>query len=216
MRIAEQDDTLRYAGAYDLLYASTNLLWPSKPGRMVAAAANIHSPGRALDLGCGDGKNLVFLERSGWCVDGVDVSELAIQALERRFESGEIAPRGEITHGDAVATPIKKSFYDLVVCYGLYHCLNDEELMDVHGKVLEGVRPGGLFAFAVFNDQLPIPEEHHTGTLYLRSIAAVFSMCAGWEVVSAEYGRITEAHPPLVPTHCHALTGGLLRKPSAN
>lgn len=214
MRIKEFKIETQREGAYDALYASTNLLWPNKPGRMITAAAEAHPPGRSLDLGCGDGKNLVFLERLGWSVDAIDISPLALRGLGWRLQLEDLTPKGEIRKEDAVTAQLETSAYDLAICYGLYHCLTDEELLQVHDKVVQAIKPGGLFAFAVFNDNQPVPENHRTGSLFLRPENNVQSMCPGWEALSVEYGEITEAHPPLVPIHSHALTWGLLRKPS--
>src|SRR5258706_9071309 len=47
------------------------------------------SPGRAVDLGCGNGRNAIFLARRGFVVDGVDYSQRAIDwAAERVREAG--------------------------------------------------------------------------------------------------------------------------------
>ena len=77
-------------GPYDDLYEAAGRLWPDTPGRMVVRAAEaIAKPVRTLDLGCGDGKNMAYLERLGWTVDGVDLSPVACaEAARRRAESG--------------------------------------------------------------------------------------------------------------------------------
>ena len=74
-------------GPYDRLYASRELLWSDEPGRMVKLAIERMDPARALDLGCGDGRNALSLEKAGWTVDGFDISEIAIRRARQRFSS---------------------------------------------------------------------------------------------------------------------------------
>jgi hypothetical protein len=52
-------------GPYDQLYRSRLFLWPDRPGRMVRLAADTMIPHRALDVGCGDGKDVSFLASRG-------------------------------------------------------------------------------------------------------------------------------------------------------
>jgi SAM-dependent methyltransferase len=51
--------------------------------------SGLFPPGRALELGCGPGRNAIFLAKQDWKVDAVDLSSEAIQwAKERAAEAG--------------------------------------------------------------------------------------------------------------------------------
>jgi SAM-dependent methyltransferase len=65
------------------------------------------SPGRALDVGCGPGRNALFLARNGFQVDAVDISATAIRWATERAEGLDVRFR----HGDAFAT---EGSYNLV------------------------------------------------------------------------------------------------------
>ena len=200
-------------GPYDRLYAAAGLLWPDKAGRMVTLAADMRPPGHALDVGCGDGKNLVYLERRGWVVDGIDISPLAISATQQRAASSGHNLRGEIRCGTACTSSFRLHHYELAIAYGLYHCLTDSEVEFVHCNLARSLKPGGLFAFAAFNDDLPVPSDHGTGQIYLRPKQHILTLVAGWEIVAIQYGEISESHLPLVQEHRHSLTWGLFRVP---
>jgi SAM-dependent methyltransferase len=201
------------AGPYDALYRAVDVLWPSRPGRMVRRASEIATPGRALDVGCGDGKNLYFLERNGWRVDGVDVSEAACRAAELRLRRKNWVQRGWLRCQDAVATEWCRSHYDLVVCYGVLHCLRDDEARTVFDAAFSALVPGGLLAIAAFNDELPVPEGHGTSQLYLRRRDYVLQAAGAYDQLDVAFGTITESHEPLIGEHRHSLTWALLRKP---
>lgn len=204
-------------GPYHRLYAAAEVLWPDRPGRMVRKAAEIAAkPGKALDIGCGDGKDVLHLEDRKWKVTGIDISQLAVDAAEKRFsryygKSGVM--RSSISRANAVTYDYPASAYDLVIAYGLYHCLDDDELMAVHTGAVKALKPGGLFAFAAFNDRLPVPDDHHTGEMYLRDESHIFELARDdLELIEHEIGEIEEDHAPMVAQHRHSLTWALFRK----
>lgn len=51
-----------------------------------------HQPERALDIGCGTGTNLLYLARSGWQVDGIDFSWLAVRRARHRLAKAGFPP----------------------------------------------------------------------------------------------------------------------------
>ena len=198
-------------GAYDRLYASRDFLWPARAGRMVRRAVSLRGAGRALDAGCGDGKNALFLSNLGWIVDGFDISRLAISACERRFSSiGQRANR--IWNDDCRTVTIEPETYDMVVAYGLYHCLNDAELEATHRRLTAALKKGGLFVCATFNDMLPLPANHATGDLVLRPHDHVEALFKGWTPIELEKGVIEEDHLPLVGWHQNSLTWAIFEK----
>jgi len=205
-------------GPYHGLYGVRDLLWPGRPGRMVRRAVEVFgAPAQALDVGCGDGKNLVFLEDCGWRVTGIDISSRAISAAARRqreFFGPSVSMKSELLHADAITYDYEPSCYELAIAYGLYHCLDDEGLIRVHAGIVDSLKPGGLFAFAAFNDALPLPIDHGTGEIFLRPERHIFDLVAGdLELLYHEVGEICEDHLPLVPEHRHSLTWALFRKP---
>jgi SAM-dependent methyltransferase len=63
---------------WDRRYYGTELLWTAEPNRFVAAELRDLPPGRALDLGAGEGRNAVWLAGRGWRVTAVDFSPVAL------------------------------------------------------------------------------------------------------------------------------------------
>ena len=59
-------------------YSGRELVWASAPNQFLVAEAGAMAPGRALDLGCGEGRNAVWLAEQGWEVTAVDFSDVAI------------------------------------------------------------------------------------------------------------------------------------------
>jgi SAM-dependent methyltransferase len=200
-------------GPYDRLYACRDLLWPAEPGRMVRRAHAISVPGRALDAGCGDGKNAAFLIERDWSVDAFDVSSLATDACRRRLGVVSKSPRLRLWQADCRSAVLVPADYDMVISYGLYHCLNDVDLHSTHYRLARSLKPGGLFVCATLNDNLPLPRDHGTDSLTLRAEHHLRGLFTGWDEIQFEIGTIEEDHLPLVARHHHSLTWAIYRRP---
>ena len=65
-------------------YAAAELVWSSEPNQFVVQACSGLRPGRALDLGAGEGRNAVWLAGVGWTVTAVDFAENAVSRITAR------------------------------------------------------------------------------------------------------------------------------------
>ncbi|MEU9447086.1 class I SAM-dependent methyltransferase [Streptomyces sp. NPDC048304] len=113
-------------------------------------------PGRALDLGCGPGRNALHLAARGFEVDAVDLSPAAVAwAEERAREAGDTAGAVRFHCGDAFALTTGSATglcgpYDLVYDAGCFHHLPPHRRIS-HLALLERVlAPGGHFALTCF------------------------------------------------------------------
>lgn len=85
------------AEAWDERYRSAPKLWSGKPNpQLVREAAGLH-PGKALDVGCGEGADAIWLAQQGWTVTAVDVSAVA---LERAAAHEKTALDRESVHAE--------------------------------------------------------------------------------------------------------------------
>lgn len=67
-------------------YASQPLLWDVDPGPFLAGELGDRPPGRALDLGAGEGRTALWLAQRGWRVTAVDFSDVALDRGRQRVE----------------------------------------------------------------------------------------------------------------------------------
>ena len=126
--------------------------WSGRPnGRLVAEVAGL-TPGRALDIGCGEGADAIWLARQGWTVTAIDVSDVAVT---RAREAAELAGAAvEWVRGDALRTPFPAGSFDLVSMQ--YPALPKAAGEAAVRALLDTVRPGGLL-LAVYHD---LDDEH--------------------------------------------------------
>jgi len=92
-----------------------------------------HPPGRALDLGCGTGTNLVRLAQAGWQVTGVDFVGKAVKLAQEKLH--RLGLEGEVICGDVLDLHPLHPPYDLVLDIGCYHGL-DQTSREVYRRNL--------------------------------------------------------------------------------
>ncbi|WP_432060704.1 class I SAM-dependent methyltransferase [Streptomyces sp. S1] len=167
------------SGWWDGFYADRDRPVPffvAKPDEsLVSYARRGLLPGRGsrvLDLGCGPGRNALYLASLGYEVDAVDLSPTAIRwAEERARETGAEGVR--FVCGDAFAPGVLDGPpYDLVHDSGCFHHLPPHRRVG-HLALLDRVlAPGGLFSLTAFaageggmGSELPDADFYRNGRL---------------------------------------------------
>lgn len=80
---------LKAAEFWETRYRDGGRLWSGRPNSLLVREAAQLPPGRALDLGCGEGADAVWLASRGWRVTGVDISHTALErAAAHAAEAG--------------------------------------------------------------------------------------------------------------------------------
>lgn len=76
---------------WDRRYADPELVWPKEPNLWVAEIVGPMSPGTALDVAAGEGRNALWLVERGWTVVATDFSEVAIERC-RSLAAARLGP----------------------------------------------------------------------------------------------------------------------------
>lgn len=75
---------------WDERYGSRDRLWSGRPNPQLVAQVSELPPGTALDVGCGEGGDAIWLAQRGWTVTGVDVSPVGLKrAAAHAGQAGE-------------------------------------------------------------------------------------------------------------------------------
>ncbi|MFD8706320.1 class I SAM-dependent methyltransferase [Kitasatospora sp. NPDC059648] len=129
--------------SWDDRYAASDLVWGAAPNQWVVRELAGSTPGRALDLATGEGRNAIWLATRGWEVTGLDFSAVALERAERLTAElpDEVADRLTWRHGDVRTQEAPAVGYDLVLIAYLQLPAADRRAA-LH-RAAEALAPGG-------------------------------------------------------------------------
>ena len=132
-------------------YIAEGEVWGVEPNRFIAAELAGLSPRRVLDLGCGQGRNAVWLALQGHTVTGVDLSDVAIS--QAQHTAAAAGAQVEFLARDVTTWQPEPAGYDLVVLS--YLQLPEPTRRQVHATAAAALAPGGrVFLIAHHHDNL--------------------------------------------------------------
>jgi SAM-dependent methyltransferase len=78
------------SASWDERYRGAEFIWSTQPNRFLPPVVDGLTPGRALDLACGEGRNAVWLATEGWDATGVDFSTTGLEKAARLAETNNV------------------------------------------------------------------------------------------------------------------------------
>ncbi len=203
-------------GGYDYGYRRSPCFWGTTPGSLVRLLVDLVPSFvglQILDAGCGEGKNAIYLAQLGAIVKAIDVSPLA---LENAYAAWDVDKRQLCSWelGDVHSIDIPSSFYDVIVAYGLLHCLpNQISVSSVIERFRTGTKLGGYNIIVTFNARRQDLHAAHPGFFpCLLNHTDYVHMYSDWEIIHVSDSDLVEAHPDTNVKHSHSMTRILARK----
>ncbi len=107
--------------------------------------------GNALDLGCGNGRNAIFLARRGFAVEGVDYSRKAIDWAGERARNAGVAV--QLRCQSVFDLACEAGSYDLIYDSGCFHHMAPHRRRSYVELVTAALKPGGWFGLTCFRPE---------------------------------------------------------------
>lgn len=180
------DENEEPRGFWERFYGETEQKWSGRVNARLVEVAQDLTPGRALDLGCGEGADAVWLAEQGWQVMAVDISATALAraraaAAERNVVDRITFEEHELPHS------FPAGHYELVSAQFLHSPvrLDREETLR---RAADAVAPGGILLIvdhAAAPPWVEDPEAHHFGAPE-DVLAALDLADADWERLRAD------------------------------
>jgi SAM-dependent methyltransferase len=140
---------------WDDRYGAADRLWSGQPNRQLVAQAAGLPPGHALDAGCGEGADAIWLAERGWTVMATDISPVAMArgAQQAAIRGEQIAARISWQAQDLLTWAPEPASFDLVSAQYLH--LPSDVFDAMLTRLAAAVRPGGSLLVVL----------HHAGDL---------------------------------------------------
>lgn len=143
-------------------YAERERIWSGRVNARLAEVVAELPPGRALDLGCGEGGDAVWLAEHGWQVTAVDVSETALGRAAREASSRGVADRIVFERHD-LSDEFPDGIFDLVSAQYLHSTVRLER-PQILRHAAAAVAPGGRLVIVDHGGMPPwntkVPHDH--------------------------------------------------------
>ena len=176
---------------WDRRYGEHDQMWSGNPnGTLVVEVAGL-TPGRALDVGCGEGADAIWLARNGWDVTALEVSGVALERAAEHATAAGVEIRW--VHAGLVEAAFPSASFDLVSAH--YPAVLRTPDAAPERALLDAVAPGGVLLLV-----------HHAGfeTRHLHDDSFDPTIYVGVSMVAALLdddwaGEVDEERPRVIP-----------------
>ena len=190
------DDTMSNEEFWEARYAEHDHVWSGNPNAVLVQEITGLEPGTALDLGCGEGADAIWLAERGWRVTATDISRNALGRAARHAADAGVADRVDWQPHD-LAVSFPEGAYDLVTAMFLHSPAEGMPREEILRSAAAAVAPGGVLLIAGHAGPPPWdPDAHpHVHLPGADEVLASLGLPEGaWEVLlSGENERVQTA-----------------------
>lgn len=181
------DSLLGYEGAapatiYEERYRTQELYWGGEPNEMCYDILRLLPPTRplkVLDIGCGEGKDMLFLARCGYLTTGFDIAASGI-AKAKNF-AAKAGLNAEFFRADMLSYAPTEEF-DILFASGVLHYLPPQKRRSIIETYQSKMPRGSLCALNVFVDKpfIKMPPDEEIDGAYWQS-GELFTLFSDWK-----------------------------------
>jgi len=172
---------------WEALYTERGQRWSGRVNASTADVVRGIAPGRSLDLGCGEGGDVLWCAGEGWDATGVDISPTAVRRGEEAARAAGLGGRARFVVAD-LATWQPDGLFDLVTASFLQSPV-ELERGEVLRRFASVLAPGGRLVVVAHAAAPPWMSPEHAGHAEFPTPAsevAEIGLVDGWTVEVAE------------------------------
>ncbi|KAB1941393.1 NAD(P)/FAD-dependent oxidoreductase [Micromonospora sp. ALFpr18c] len=173
--------------AWEERYRSKPAVWSGRPNPQLVAEVADLPPGRAMDVGSGEGADAVWLAERGWRVTAVDISTTALARAAEYADTAGVGDRIEFTHADLREKPPAEEAYDLVSAQFMH--LPPVQRRELFARLAAAVAPGGVLLIVGHHPSdlwASAHRLHMPDMMYTAEDVAADLDPSRWEILAAE------------------------------
>lgn len=134
-------------------YKELTDMWGIEPEWTLVQYQELINKGKVLDLGIGEGRNVARFALDGYTVDGVDISETALDRCGKMLS--EVGCEHHLYNEPIQDFSIETDKYSLIISTWTLHFMKKSEVFKVIEQMKAGLVSGGVIYIGVFSKEDP-------------------------------------------------------------
>ncbi len=168
---------------WETLFQNKEYFYGHEPGPIARRAVRYHralseNPRRALDAGCGEGQDLVFLAQQGYQATGIDFTAHGVEKTRKFLQITN--QTAQVRHADLSDCPLDS--YDLVIAVNCLQFIGENAPATL-SRLMEAVHSGGIIGLSLFAREAQQPEVE--GTIWRVSLSDLLARFEDWQMLEA-------------------------------
>ena len=190
--------TLSDMDDFDASYRSTPNYFGAEPEASLVRFGDLLDLSHpVLDVGCGQGRNTLFLAHRGYLVDAIDPSLVAVEQVEKLSEDTGLSVR--TIHGTFRDFENRDHRYGGILLFGLIPLLSGAEIAGIAPLVMGHLVAGGMLFVTAFGTW--DPDYSYRAAEWCKEDKNSFRSPDGQLRTYLEHGELTDLFPGLSPVH---------------
>jgi len=180
---------------WEQTYANPSVSTFSKgPTADIAEFWNLFPEGATvLDVGCGEGRNAIFLAEKGFVVDAFDISWTGLE--KAKSLAADKGVDVNFFREDVAKYDFKKKMYDIVLSHGVFHLCKKHDRDRFIELSKQHTNPGGFHAICIFTNRLPATPDMAPFTKSLFDVGELPGFYTDWDIVQHWEEIFEDSHP---------------------
>lgn len=192
-------------------YRSDNVMaFPIEPNKTVVEYEHLLDKDSAiLEAGCGEGQNVLYLAKRGFCnIDAFDISDAGIGKLKRLCEVNGVSVSAFVQ--DLADYAFEKK-YDLIMSFATLCFVEKSVWRRFIADAKDNTNIGGIHIMHIFTDEVPASPDIAPFAVGLAHDGEIKELYDSWEILSFQSYTFEDEHPG-VPKHLHSVNKIVARK----
>lgn len=200
-------------GGYDIGYKACPNFWGDNPGSLILKLEELnlkYKNLKVLDLGCGEGKNAIYLAKKGCYVDAFEISEFAISNAKKKIDK---SLKINIQQCDVLNLNLAPNSYNVIISYGLFHCFESKAQVNILiNNCLNSLKREGYLILCAFNSREQDLSAHPGFKPLLIDHQDYLKYFNNHNIIFETDEDLYETHPHNKIPHVHSLTRLIIQK----
>ncbi len=139
---------------YNSRYSKKEFYWGRKANNLVIDSVRyLPSNAKVLDIGCGEGRDSLFLAKCNFNVSAVDISEEGIRKLKKNSRKEKLKIKTDVSDVKSYLQDCEK--FDAIIAMNILQFIDQKNIFNVIEKIKSKTKPNGINVIASFVAQSP-------------------------------------------------------------